>query len=275
MKRMEPVLRPFLVLALSLALSALAPARAASALVGSWHVFSLETVAVVTFLPDGHFMLASHHFDGSDPSGIEWGTFSWYEATSGLQVTTLIDTNGDSGLSSGGGFSPAKLENGKLMIRDHDNSGDWTALSRVPQVPGSLLGSWSWLPGPDSSPSIFSFFADGTYMMAEAGVAEANSQPGVERGRYSWNAATGDLLVTEILVDTNGSIGGSAHVNEPGYLSARIGSDGVLSFTENDAQHSSARFAPVPVPEPATWALWLCGLAACRWVHRQKSAGAR
>jgi hypothetical protein len=68
----------------------------------------------------------------------------------------------------------------------------------------TLVGSW-YLSDVDGHVTI-TFFADGSYMLAEDGVTDADGQSGMERGTYTWNPTTG-AFTASTTVDTNGDWG--------------------------------------------------------------------
>src|SRR3989338_3083979 len=86
---------------------------------------------------------------------------------------------------------------------------------------GSLVGAWSDY-GVNYPPEtgVATFFSDGTYMQVSASTGgsgpNTNGTPGMERGTYSLDPATGYVTIT-VLVDTNGNWGLSDYhpINTP------------------------------------------------------------
>ena len=78
--------------------------------------------------------------------------------------------------------------------------------SRVMSATSPLVGTW-YASGPDGI-FAFTFTDDGQYMMVEDGDPAVNpgGQDGMERGTYTWNAATG-AFTWVTTVDTNGEWG--------------------------------------------------------------------
>ncbi len=71
----------------------------------------------------------------------------------------------------------------------------------------SIIGGWYFGPGyPSNNGIVITFFEDGTFYMAEDGVAEANGGPGMERGSYVFNANQHSLTTT-VIDDTSGNWG--------------------------------------------------------------------
>lgn len=241
----------------SLAAFQTAHATQAPAIVGSWYFAHPPTVyAVATFLEDGTFFLATDHPDGSDPNGFEWGTYVWDSTTGKLDTPSfLIDTNGESGFSSSfGGQTYITISNNSILVGDNIGS---TTGSRI--LPGSspIVGTWV-LPG---APLMVSFLGDGTYFAAEGGDADADGQPGIERGTYSWDVDTGKLVATQIFTDTNGGWGASDP--ELGYFVATFTANGSLAIQEAGA--ATLYLQAAPVPEAETWAMMLAGLGLVGW----------
>jgi hypothetical protein len=176
-----------------------------STLIGSWH-YSFEPSwggIVLTFLPNGEYMHAEVRQDEADGySGIERGTYTWNPITGDLTVPTIItDTNGDWGLSDlheAGETLKVLVKGNSMMIED-------MTFTRVQQATGSIVGSWAWRV--EDELGIVTFLPDGTYFLAEDGNGDAYGYRGVEHGRYSWDASSSELAVTEILYDTNGNWG--------------------------------------------------------------------
>jgi hypothetical protein len=78
---------------------------AANPLAGGWLLVSDVETVVITFSPDGFYMLADDH----EPrlvlgalDGIEGGTYTWDPATGAFSSTAQVNTDGESGLSHAG-----------------------------------------------------------------------------------------------------------------------------------------------------------------------------
>lgn len=76
-------------------------ASPSSVIVGGWKLSSLlvpEFYAVITFMADGTFMVASDAVE-TIPAGIERGTYLFDAATGNVTLTTTVDTNGAFGFN--------------------------------------------------------------------------------------------------------------------------------------------------------------------------------
>jgi hypothetical protein len=237
-------------------------ALAAQPIVGSWYfAYPPTAYAVVTFLEDGTFFLATDHPDGSDPNGFEWGAYVWDSTTGKLDTPSfLVDTNGESGFSSPfGGQAYLTISNNSIQLTDDFDS---TSGSRILPGSSSIVGTWV-LPG---APLMVSFLGDGTYFMAEGGDADDDGQPGIERGTYSWDVDTGKLMATQIFTDTNGGWGASDLAL--GYFVATLTANGGLAIQKAGA--ATLYLQAAPVPEPETWTMLLAGLGLVGFAARRR-----
>ena len=77
-------------------------AAASSAIVGSWYAIDKSGSLLFTFLSNGTYLLKDTGDSAADPSGhsgMELGTYTWDAGTGALAHKTLIDTDGEWGLS--------------------------------------------------------------------------------------------------------------------------------------------------------------------------------
>lgn len=89
----------------------------------------------------------------------------------------------------------------------------------------TLAGSW-YLNEEDDLVTV-TFMTDGTYLIAQAGVAEYGGESGVEYGTYHWDPVSGEITV-DVLLDTNGEWGLSHSTSE--MTAVRDGDQ--ITFTE-------------------------------------------
>ena len=68
----------------------------------------------------------------------------------------------------------------------------------------ALVGTW-YINDAEGQVTV-TFFADGNYILAESGTADADGQSGIERGTYTYNSTAG-TLTSVAQVDTNGEWG--------------------------------------------------------------------
>jgi hypothetical protein len=193
-------------------LAAYAASPPAQSIVGSYSNTdnTTEGANVIIFMANGTYYQIQDAPAADAPSGVdgfERGTYTWDPVTHAFTLTTLLDTNGDEGPCPGicgvAGLSITMLGNYATL------SGPGGAFSTV-LVTGSSPIVGSWVAGdttvPDSS-AVLSFFANGTYLMAQDGPSgDPTGHDGMERGTYTWNPGTGAFTATT-LVDTNGEWG--------------------------------------------------------------------
>jgi Ca2+-binding RTX toxin-like protein len=77
--------------------------------------------------------------------------------------------------------------------------------TRIEDAANPIIGSW--LASDSSGTAVFSFLADGSFMVAEDVPPGSGDVDGMERGTYAWDPVTGVLTHTTI-TDTTGSIKG-------------------------------------------------------------------
>ena len=259
-------------LALTLTLAGLTTSYAALAaqpIVGSWYAALPDAYVVTTFLENGTYFYAEDVAGDSVHTGVEWGTYSWDAVSGQVTAASLGDTNGDWGVSGD--------VDGPLYINVSGNTATVTqpgcpnctvAAGRVLHPAGSIVGTWL-VPDTDPDPGMITFFADGSYIVGEGGVADIYGQPGVERGTYSWDSVTGKLMATSVITDTNG-MWGISHPNG-GFFTATL-TNATLTFMEQG--NDPFVLVAGPVPEPETYAMLLAGLGLVGWAVRRQQTKA-
>lgn len=238
-----------LLLAATLALGGLTMEASAASIVGGWYGTNLglsQSAVALTFLSDGTYLLAEEGSSVLDPTGhngMEQGTYSWNPATGAFTANVTTDTNGEWGFSHG--ILPTIGVSGNTMTFDGA-----PGLARITDASNPIVGSWVMA----GNNVALTFLSDGTYLMAQAGAADAGGHSGMERGSYSWNPLTGAFSAST-MVDTNGDWGLS-NVN---CNNATVGSGGLsLSCAEPSAPTvftTNTFTSAVPVPGAA----WLLG----------------
>jgi hypothetical protein len=171
-----------------LSLFGASPALAES-IVGAWTVSgsdsTLEGSAVLVFLANGYYFQIQNAKASDAPGGVdgfERGSYTWNATTGAFTVTTLLDTNGDIGLSGLNGVSG-------VTFVVAGNSATATVPGENPvgldRVTGSTALAGAWLLGDASvadSSHLVVFLANGVYYMA---VDQASGGPdGIEHGTY-------------------------------------------------------------------------------------------
>ena len=104
---------------------------ATNPIVGSWYFEGGGDTGVITFLADGRYMFAQDGPpSGGGMPGMERGTYTWNQQTGAFTATTIINTDGEWGLSNG---VPAFVTvNGNTMTFSDDD----VVLTRVAPPPG-------------------------------------------------------------------------------------------------------------------------------------------
>lgn len=236
--------------------------HSAQPIVGSWYASSQDFHSLATFLADGRYYLSTDSTNDPQHTGVEWGTWSWNEATGLVTAHAVGDTNGDWGLASDiDGDVYVDITGTTATVTQPDSAqGESETRPRVTHVPGSIVGAW-FLDSGYSQASV-AFFADGTYFLGVAGTDAAET--GVERGTYSWDAATGQLRILGVLTNTS-TQSGLANPEHPeiGYYLATL-SGSTLSLREVPDQPDDVPVLIPPeavgaVPEPSTLAMLLAG----------------
>jgi hypothetical protein len=174
----------------------------AQAIVGSWLVKGAgeaRSTAILTFLPNGVYVMAEDGDSKLDPSGkdgIERGTYKWNAKTNAFSSKTLVDTSGEWGLSDGSIKSVSVAGNTLTLggIR----------FTKVTSKSDKLIGSWFIKDG--TGYAVATFLADGSYFMVQDKKASGGGRTGLERGTYKWNSSN-KSFTRKVSVDTNGTWG--------------------------------------------------------------------
>jgi hypothetical protein len=114
-----------------------------------------------------------------------------------------LDTNHSPAFGGGPGFDMQVTATTATCVV----GGSLRTLSRVYDPANPIVGSWisEWASG--TGALVVTYLSDGHYVMGHGGVADANGQPGVEFGTYTWNSGTGAWTATAGQPDTNGDWG--------------------------------------------------------------------
>ena len=190
-------------------------------------------VVVQRFGPQGEFIFGELDTGPSGDggmAGLEYGT-ALATAVDGrgfkLAPTIEIDTNGTWGLSHLSACNRVSVAGGQLTYLEAPAScvtATRTALSKAENDPNGIVGVWSFGSAEIVKSQTFVFLKDGRYgMLDPIGDTNINScgGPGVEYGTYSYDAASKDVKILKVLVDTNGCAG----LND-----GRPGGNGMMNF---------------------------------------------
>lgn len=192
---------------------AIAHLQSQFAIWGSWAATStLNDLQVITFMPDGAFILA-HDADPSvtgSVDGMERGTYQWNATTNELTYTIAMDTDGPGGLSS---LTSSLTPPYRFVIGPSGNSavlhfgphvGDPIAFTRVIDATKPFVGAWKLEAPIGGFSTVLTVFSDGTFTVASDAI---DTEPaGMERGTYVYDAIAGRVTFTTT-VDTNGAFG--------------------------------------------------------------------
>jgi len=210
----------------------------APAVVGAWTVgdTSLSSNwAVLVFFSNGYYNHIQLKDVGSatGASGFERGQYTWDAATGAVTINTLLDTNGDLGLSDSSGVPG-------MSINIAGNSATLNFPGATPismtRVTGSspIVGAYG-VANLHNQSTVTVFLPNGYYVMAVDGDSDPvtgnpSGRDGMEWGTYSWSPLTGAFFASP-LVDTNGQWGLS---NLQGAAAVSL-SDFLLTLTLTDA----------------------------------------
>jgi hypothetical protein len=180
---------------------------------GSWATaVTPSELQVVTFLPDGTFILA-HDDDplvagGTD--GMERGTYRWNATTNEFTYAVAVNTDGTGGLSNPSATQTPPYtfvidpSGNSAVFHFGPNVSDQIAFTRVIDATKLFVGAWKLeAPIADFS-TVLTVFSDGTFTVASD--ATDTDPAGMERGTYVYDAIAGKVTFTTT-VDTNGAFG--------------------------------------------------------------------
>jgi hypothetical protein len=227
-------------------------------IVGGWRLINQPgTNSVFTFTSSGQYFNAEDQVPPGTPggqNGMERGTYAWNPSTGSLQYSTLVNTNGQWGLSSAANPITALVNGNTLTF-----SGGST-FSRLISSTNPLVGSWTF-----GDRMVLSFAADGTYFHAEdqAPPGSPGGQNGMERGTYTWNPLTGAFSRTT-LVDTNGQWG----LSSSSITTVQVDGNVLRVFDTVEGVFELNRVVAVPLPPGLS--LMLGGLGMF-WVFAKRS----
>lgn len=206
----------------------------AQSIVGSWYISRAQKAqsdAVITFLANGTYVMGEDGNSKLYPSGkdgMERGTYKWNSKTKAVSFKTLVDTNGEWGMSHAD-FESATVTDTKLTIVDE--GGPFT-LKRVAGA-SKLVGSWYLKEG--GGYAVATFLPDGTYFLVQDGQKGGGGKSGVERGTYQWNTKT-KAFTRKVIVDTNGTWGFSDNLKRTiliagNKLTLKVAGEGTYTLT--------------------------------------------
>jgi uncharacterized delta-60 repeat protein len=184
-------------------------------IVGAWKLDEGDSTAILVFTADGHYahMQDVNSASPDEQTGYELGRYE-FNLDGSFFVQTSDDTNGESGLSSDNGRDDlmVSITNDQLTYTV-PGDGAFT-LTRVEDDTDPIVGGWimdSDTGGNSEELVIVVLDEAGNYYLLHDGPAEANAQPGLEWGSYTWDSSTNAFVVSNIVIDQNGEFG----LNDP------------------------------------------------------------
>lgn len=182
-----------------------------TSIVGAWTDPNDPNGGAIVFMKDGTYFMISENVPANQTgtNGFERGFYAWDSATGVIQIDTLVDTNGDHGISSDNDRAGiiATVVGDTLSVVVSPN--DTPTLVRLPQDLDSFVGTWIMGdPTARDNSRLFIFRADGTYLSAEDGDTGVNGlggHDGMESGTYQFDAA--GYIAAIPVIDTNGDWG--------------------------------------------------------------------
>lgn len=171
-------------------------------IVGAWFAEGAgksKSDAVLTFMANGTYFLAEDGSSVLDPSGkdgMERGTYSWNPATKAFSNHTLVDTNGQWGLSD--------EDIQTVTVSEKTLKLGGVKFKRIQATANGLDGAWFLKEG--IGYAVVAFLPNGSYFMVQDGKAAHGGKSGMERGTCKWDPKT-TIFTRKILRDTNGTWG--------------------------------------------------------------------
>jgi hypothetical protein len=193
----------------------------ASSIVGTWLLGdpSADGSTVLVFFPDGyyaHIQVPTAEEQDTGAAGFERGQYSWNASTGAFTFKTLLDTNGDIGLSGDSGATDWTItvsgDTLTVNIPDEEGPVQLTRLNETGQPP--IIGTFGTMSYGNSSVAAV-FLPGGIYFLLEDGNTDGDESgyDGLERGTFTWDPVTGVFSATPN-VDDNGEWGLS-HPDNP------------------------------------------------------------
>lgn len=208
-----------------------------TSIVGAWTQPGDPHGGAIIFMKDGtYFQIASNvPANQTGTNGFERGFYTWNSATGNIQIDTLVDTNGDEGISDSNDRAGITVSVVGDTLTATVSPTDITTLVRLPNDLASFTGAWVMGdPTQADSSSVIVFPGDGTYFMAQDGDQATNGfggHDGMESGTFSIDLVTGLITATPLL-DTNSDWGLS---NPIGSSRGFLGPDGLTAIGGDDS----------------------------------------
>ncbi len=182
-------------------------------IIGSWYIPS-DNKTLITFIDETNYYV-TQEIGAEEPlcsHGMESGTYTWNSVTGTFNLTNVIDTTGDCGLTSSQGETyTASLEISDNTLIGTDTEGT-TQLSKVVDAANPIVGSW-YIDESNigENKTLVTFIDDSNYFVTQEVdpdelTATLPSFHGMEVGTYTYDSVTGDIVFTNV-IDTTGDSG--------------------------------------------------------------------
>jgi len=233
----------------------------ADSILGGWYGTNegqaQGTVAVI-FLADGEYVEVedgSSILDPSGQNGMERGTYSWNPVTGAFSKNTLLNTDGEWGLSDSEANSVTVSGN---VLTAATPQGTFQ-LARVSDPTSQIVGSWYFTDNPAPGDlTVLTLLPNGQFLLA----IDPPSGGYMEFGNYAWNKTTNAFVSS--IVDSTAPAG--LAINLPAFTSAGL-LNGNLVLSSS---LGSTTFAATVAPEPGTYATPIMGLGLAVFIARRK-----
>jgi hypothetical protein len=234
-----------------------------AAIVGGWYGTNLgqaEGTVAFVFLSNGQYVEVEDGNSALDPSGqngMERGTYTWDAGTGEFSSVTLLNTDGEWGLSDS--HCPpctVSVVGDTLTANTPDGS---NSLTRIANPASAVVGTWYFRDNPAPGDlTVLVLLPNGEFLIA----IDPPAGGFMEFGNYSWNPGTGAF--TSSIVDSTAPPGSA--IDLPLFTSAGIQNGNLVL----NSASGNLSFANVDVPEPATFGFATLSLGLTAFALRRQ-----
>ena len=227
----------------------------ASGIRDSWYAVDQDpnhSTVVFSFFPNGEYFLNDYGIQALDPSGhpgIERGTYSWNEATGAFSSTTLLNADGEWGLSHSS-ISEIHIA-GNALTAGGPDGGVATRLS--PDPTSAIVGGWYERNVDEPGDLlVIDFLPNGTYLLGGSPPLGSAEPSLFEYGTYTWNPNGSFQSHVIYSSDVDSGLSG-------GPIFSVVVRGGQLVISAGDGVFTLNNVAAAAVPEPEAFVLMLVG----------------
>ena len=208
-----------------------------TSIVGAWTAPGNAGAGAIIFMTDGTYVQIATNIPANPTgtNGFERGFYIWDSATGHIEIDTIVDTNGDEGLSESNDRHNITVSVVGDTLTATVSPTNIETFVRLPTDLTTFVGTWvAGDPRLDDQTRVFVFLGDGTYYMAEDGDPAVNGfggHDGIESGTFSIDPLTG-IVTANPAVDTNGDWGLSHPI---GVSRGVLGPDGLTAMGGDDS----------------------------------------